>query len=156
MEEYIGIAKIFVDNLNNKKPIRGDYKYNFSENPNEFFEHWYFDLIVISKTTQKNESLDIGGAPGFIISKESKKAKIIAWWEKYEFEEQQRKRSELNEIIIKIKLKGWNAAQIRELTGIKPREALNIKNKYKSLDFSQEDNRLIVIKELEKLKKENK
>lgn len=155
MKEYVDIAKTFVDNLNKENPIKGDYEYSFSKTPYELLEYWYFDLKIIATKIQKNESSNFGGAPGFIVSKESKKAKVIAFWKKYELEEQQRIRKELNEILLRIKREDWTAAQIKKLTGIKTREALNIKNKYKSLDFSKEDNRLIIIKELEKLKKEN-
>lgn len=155
MEEYIEIAKIFVDNLNKENPIKGDYKYSFSEVPKQLLEYWYFDFKIIATKNQKNESSNFGGALGFIISKESKKARAIAFWEKHELKEQEIIRKELNEILLKLKHENWNAAQIKKLTGIKPREALSIKSKYESLDFSTEENRLIVIKELEKLKKEN-
>jgi len=156
MNEIIKTAESFVNKLNEEEPLHPDYEYGFDSNPKEFFECWYFDFKIIPKREiPKNKTGGFGGAPGFIIFKKDRKAKIIAFWRKHELEEEQIRRIELNKILSQIEKENWNTALIRKLTGIKPRNILELKKRFNSYDFSKEENRILVIKEIEKLKKEN-
>lgn len=144
MEEYNDIAKSFVAKLNAENTIDG-YTYDFCR-PQEFMEYWYFDLIIIPKI---QDEANFGGAPGFVISKVDKKARLVAFGKISKLREQDKIRRKLNQDLIQMRGVDWTAGEIKKHLGAKAKDAIYLKNKYASLDLSKESNRLLIIKELE-------
>lgn len=156
MKEIIEIAEVFVNELNQEEPFHPDYRYGFCDDPEEFFECWYFDFKIIpNKNVLRNKLENFGGAPGFVITKSEKKVKMIGWEQKHELEEEYHRIIELDKMLQRAENEEWDLALVRKLTGLKPITILEMKAKYQSYDFSKKEKRFIVIKEFEKLMKEN-
>jgi len=152
MEEIILIAKSFIEKLNIDKPFHPDYEYGFDDNFVEFIDCWYFDFKILSKQDIKEDEIEgFVGAKGFIISKINKEVNAISWPTWSTINKRESKRRELDELLSEFDKEKWNLAKIREITGIKPNQILEIRKQNQMLDFTIEKNRLKVISQIEKL-----
>lgn len=152
IEKAIKIAQAFVEKLNREHTFHPNYYYSINIPPTEYFELWYFDFKIMSnQNLPKDQVKEFAGAPGFVIKKETEEIEIIAWWQKHLLDEQQGKKEKLNKILLKIEENNWNAALVRKLTGIKPRDIFNLKSEVQSLDLTNIKNRYAVIRMIEKL-----
>lgn len=78
-EEAIDQAKIFLIKKNVENPDKDRFTWVLSE-PVEVEKVWYFDFKI--ELSDPSETLAIGGAPGFIVDKETHAIEVISW-EKY-------------------------------------------------------------------------
>ena len=100
---------------------------------------------------KKHEIESFAGAKGFIISKISKEVNAISWPTWSAMNKKESKRKELDKLLSEFDKEKWNLAKIREITGIKPNQILEIRKQNQMLDFTIEKNRLKVISKIEKL-----
>lgn len=145
MKEILSIAKSFINRLNEEEHFNKDFKYGLDNFPKEYFECWYFDFKIIS-LRKVNNITKIGGAPGFIISKENREARIIAWWEKCQLEESELRLTELNKVLNQIESENWNLKSIQQLTGMKLNKVFKFKKQFQLFDLSTTSNKLFLLK----------
>lgn len=157
MKEFIEIAKLFIEKKNqDRESPHPDYRFGFCKEPENFIESWYFDFLMLpNKEIPKDEIMLFAGAPGFIISKTSKTVKVISHGEIYELKVQLEFKQKLNQLLYQFEKKEWNSSSIRKLTGLRPKEILEMKKKYERLDFSVEENKLVIMSEITKRRREN-
>ncbi|WPP51718.1 hypothetical protein [Catalinimonas niigatensis] len=76
-EIAIKIAKEHVNHLNQENSMSDIIKWKIS-NPVEFSDYWYFDYEFENLT---EDEVNVGGAPGYIITKSDGSLKILSWQE---------------------------------------------------------------------------
>lgn len=73
--EAIEIARKFVES---KGEIAPGICYGLSE-PTDYSKCYYFDFKIIFKEPGKSDGSGFGGAPGYVVDKESGIVKTISW-----------------------------------------------------------------------------
>ena len=73
----IKLAKEYIDHMNQENSMRDMIKWKVSD-PIEFPDYWYFDNEFENLT---NNDVNIGGAPGYIITKADSNIEDISWQE---------------------------------------------------------------------------
>ncbi len=74
------IVKNFINQQNKDIPIDPNYYYEVDENPVDFIDQWYFNLIIRCKIDIPIEEQELwAGAVGYVINKETKKIEFVSF-----------------------------------------------------------------------------
>lgn len=78
-QEVIVIAKAHVIRRNQESPFHPDCEYAAADEPEDFFDCWYFDYHIIKRKAIPWSKLPtLGAAPGFVIAKADKAVEAIS------------------------------------------------------------------------------
>lgn len=148
MEKVFELANKFVAQLNQTTPLPVGYQWSYAVPPESWLAYWYFEFeikAIISITHQ----LQLGGAPGFVISKLDSQVRTISWAEKQAFEARQAQRIKINDSLLTTT--PWTLQYLKQFINLPLGQLLNFKKKYQDLDCSKLSNRLIIIEAIEQL-----